>query len=241
MANQTLTTFTARAIEKVKDPSNRIPTGERPNFTSEAIREYSRHKPRLEVDELTGDGTTTIFDTPARWIIDFSAIIRAEHPVDETPLQYIEGSRLDDFLEIQKPTVTTEKIVTKDITLPASGTSQIIRFWFTGLHTVTATAGDDTTPDHDFDAIANLIASKMALAIAAFYSDARESTIAADSVNHVSKAAEFRAQAKQFRTEYLKHIGIADEKQIPGEIRHAELDIEFSWRRDLLFHRRRLT
>jgi len=59
----------------------------------------------------------------------------------------------------------------------------------------------------DFFAVCNLAAGLCCEAIAGKYSRTSDTTINADSVNHVSKAGEFARRAKELIALYEKHVG----------------------------------
>lgn len=92
----------------------------------------------------------------------------------------------------------------------------------TGTHIVTAVADASNftaallqtdLPPADFFAVAYLAAGYCCQAIADKYSRTNDSTITADSVNHTSRAQEFRNRAKELIGLYEKHMGLAKDSQ----------------------------
>lgn len=121
-------------------------------------------------------------------------------------------------------------------------------------HQVTAVADVDNftaavlevdIPIADFFAVCHLAAGLSCYAIAAKYSRTSDSTIAADSVGHTTRAQEFRAQGKRFMDLYLEHMGLltsgkaGDGRGIqPAEGDFVDWDTAPGWPhgRDYLFH-----
>lgn len=223
----------------VKDPKPRFTvsgTGEVAQLVDAAARTYSKQRPLVRIHTVSGDGQKTYFDLPASWQIGFSTIVLAEHPVSSTPVSYIEGTDLDAELEVVKVSDTTERLHTKRVTLAASGTSQHLKLHYTAPHVIGSST--TTVPDNDFDALCFLAASYLASALAGFYADDIDPSLKADSVDFRSKAAEYRALAKEYLKRYQEHVG-ADEDGHPAALLYNEEDIRTSWDSELLFHRRR--
>jgi hypothetical protein len=65
-------------------------------------------------------------------------------------------------------------------------------------------------PVGDFFAICQLAASKIAQAVAAKYSRTTDNIIAADSVNHLSRAQEWARRAEEFMRSYREHMGLTE-------------------------------
>ena len=99
-------------------------------------------------------------------------------------------------------------------------------------------------PQMDFFAICNRAACLACQSIAERYSRTSDSSIAADSVNHTTRAQEFRAQAREFCRLYNDHLGImsgADGEQGGSPLAEfVDLDVSPTWPngRRFLFHNR---
>lgn len=65
-------------------------------------------------------------------------------------------------------------------------------------------------PVGDFFAICQLAAAKIAQAVAAKYSRTNDNIIAADSVNHLSRAQEWARRAEEFMKSYREHMGLTE-------------------------------
>jgi hypothetical protein len=93
-------------------------------------------------------------------------------------------------------------------------------------------------PTGDFFAVCNLAASMCSQAIATKYSRTSDSPISADSVDHLSRAQQWRDRASEFMDLYEDHIGIGkdDIQHAAGEF--VDWDTSPGWptSRDYLFH-----
>lgn len=100
-------------------------------------------------------------------------------------------------------------------------------------------------PQMDFFAVCNRAACLACQAIAERYSRTSDSSITADSVNHTSRAQEFRNQAREFCRLYNDHLGImsdADGNSTTGSPMADFVDLDTSplWPtgREFIFHNR---
>jgi hypothetical protein len=99
------------------------------------------------------------------------------------------------------------------------------------------------TAASDFYAIAHLAAGLCCQAIATKYSRTSDSTIAADSVAHTSRATEFARRAQEFIAFYERHLGLdtaGEDTREPAAGQFIDLDTAPGWPtgRDYLFHGR---
>lgn len=98
-------------------------------------------------------------------------------------------------------------------------------------------------PPSDFFAVCDLAAAYCCRAIATGYSNTSDSTITADSVNHVTRASEFAARARDFEKRYREALGLdADsEKARRGASAFADWDTAPGWSsgRTYVYHRDR--
>ena len=100
-----------------------------------------------------------------------------------------------------------------------------------------------SVPEIDFFALCNRAACLICEAIAERFSRTSDSTITADSVNHTTRAEQFRAQAKRFCALYSDHIGAITGEGLQGVLGFADfIDLDTSplWPtgRDFLTHGR---
>lgn len=114
----------------------------------------------------------------------------------------------------------------------------------TDVDNFTATALAISIPEVDFFAICNKAACLICRSIAERYSRSGDSTITADSVNHLTKSQLFSDRADEFCKLYNDHIGInmdSDGNKIEmGHAEFIELPAQTYWpgSRRLLFHDR---
>ncbi len=92
-------------------------------------------------------------------------------------------------------------------------------------NTFTAAVLEADVPAADFFAICNLAAGICCEAIAAKFSRTTDSTIAADSVSHVSRAGEHAKRAQEFIKFYERHMGLDKEADVPA----AGTFVEVGW------------
>ncbi len=122
----------------------------------------------------------------------------------------------------------------------------------TATHRVTTVTDSDNiivtvltvdVPQIDFFAVVSRAACLVCQAISERYSRSSDSTIAADSVNHTTKAGEFSRRAKEFCKLYNAHLGISTDSGGESQTGHAEfVDLDtapgFAPGRQFLFHGR---
>jgi len=72
--------------------------------------------------------------------------------------------------------------------------------------------------------------------LATYYAQSGDSSIGADSVDHKSKAKEYAARAKAYRTIYFDHLGIAEGKTPAASISRDQ-DKKASWQSDKVTHK----
>jgi hypothetical protein len=153
----------------------------------EALRRYSRVRPRVLVEELPGDGSWE-YALPASYAEGFSRIEHVEYPGAKREAEIVD--RLDWRL-VQTPAGLRLRFL-RDV--PAVG----LTIWLTYTAPHTADEAGTTVPDAELDAV-HLVAAALACEqLASHYSNASDPTILADSVDHKSKAAEYALRAKRF-------------------------------------------
>lgn len=79
-------------------------------------------------------------------------------------------------------------------------------------------AVQNTVPQIHEDALCNLAASLCSGALASAYAQTSDSTITADSVDHMSKSREYAARAKVQKQNYLDQIGIKEGEVPPASV-----------------------
>ena len=172
---------------------------------------------------MTGNGTHD-YSFPTGWIDEFSAIKSIEYPPGDVPATVLDD---DDYEIYQSPTAKIIRL--KSISPPAS---ESFRLNFTILRTVT------TVPSSDIDAFCALAASLCLTEIANAYIHNTDSTIAADSVDHRSKADQAASRAKALMQIYKEHMGIKEDDTTPAAAATADLDVNYPGGGDRLTHPR---
>ena len=210
----------------IKDTAGQFSDADRDKMIKEAIEEYSRDRPNITDEFLTGDGTAQEFAVPAAWVKGFSVLSELEFPIDEVPINLL--TIQDTVIIVQK--VAVERIQLISLTL---GVGEQARIFFIAPHLQDAS----TIYINDEEAVANLASSKIARGLAAFYAESNDPTLA-DAINYQGKAEVFSALADDLKKMYNDHI---TQGETDGAvILHSDKDISFLWRRDLLFHPRLL-
>ena len=210
----------------VKDTAGQFIDADRDKMIKEAIEEYSRDRPNITDEFLTGDGTAQEFAVPSTWVKGFSVLSELEFPIDEVPINLL--TIQDTVIIVQK--VAVERIQLISLTL---GVGEQARIFFIAPHLQDAS----TIYVNDEEAVANLASSKIARGLAAFYAESFDPDLA-DAINYQGKAEIFSALADDLKKMYNDHI---TQGETDGAvILHSDKDISFLWRRDLLFHPRLL-
>lgn len=208
------------------------------NVIEAALERYSRDAPDDSTDDVTGDGGRyyDIETSLSSWSEGFSQVVEIEYPAqaiadDEVPQYLDEDDWRDDYRQGG----------TRYLFLPnhAPAATETMRIKYTIPYTFVSNSTD--VPAQDFYAVCNLAAGLACQAIATKYSRTSDSTIAADSVNHIPRAQEFARRARDYIGFYEEHLGLGDEP----DFQHAagnfvDLDTSPSWPtgRRYLFHGR---
>jgi hypothetical protein len=264
-----LTSFLTQVDNLISADNNELAEIRRQQQIKAALQRYSKDRPDIQTDDVSGDGgkyyalTTALF---ASWIEDFSRVLIVEYPAatiasDETPILLDPVDWQDDYFADISGTLTRHLFFPNH----SPGASETMRISYTvpytwstgstttnvrqvangfavnnivyqnkdgkwistetdtsllGTHIVTTDTDADNVvvtdfttniPSQDFFAVCALAACLVCKAIAGKYSRTTDSTIAADSVNHTTRAEQFREQANEFCNQYNDHMGLADE------------------------------
>jgi len=216
--------------QTVKDMAGSLGPTERDNFIQEAVKIYSKHRPREVVKDITGAGTYdySIATNLASWIEDFSIVKSIEYPADQRDPQYVDE---DDTLIYRKESDLFIRFL-----LDSPSASQKIRVTYTALHLLSET--QCTIPLGDQDALCNMAASLCSQALASYYAQTSDSTITADSVDHRSKSQEYNSRAKDQKKLYMDHLGLKDGDVAPASVRKV-VDVTYPGGADRLTHPRK--
>jgi hypothetical protein len=184
-----------KIISKVKDDSSKLTPDDYANAGAEALKRYSKHRPRLVVADLPGTGSHDLA-LPSDWSEGISSIASVEYPVGNVPESLLDNR---DWKLYRSPAALNLRLMQTPITA-----AETVRILYSVMHT------EATVPDADEEAIANLAASFCLRQLAAVYGQTGDSTLSADVVNYRSKADEFRRLADSFEKLYREHLGLKD-------------------------------
>lgn len=202
-------------------------------FVEAAIERYSHDRPREAIKDITGDGGNYYaISNLTGWSEGFSQVLRIQYPAptvasDEAPVYLDPDDWDDDYWD-----ATTHYLYFPN---HAPAAADKIRVRYTVPYTPTLNAY--STPDADFHAICNLAASYCAQAIANKYSRTNDSTIAADSVNHMERSERWASRARELMKLYERHMGTdseSDRERPAGEF--VDWDTRPSANRRWLYH-----
>ena len=227
-------------IRKIQDKGSFLSAaagGDVDALTQEAVKQYSRRRPRIVIEDAAGDGG---FDYPltggsavlAAWEKGFSEIRRLVYPVDDaSPSESAVDE--DDFAVIAKVVSGgAEDYLRFRSATPAA--TETFRVLYAARHTLDGS--QSTLPAADDEAVANLAAAFCLEAIAARYLSTKDPGLDADVTDYQSRADQARRLAEKFRRAFLDHQGIGDDSGQAGEGAVVDTDLGFQWRRPFLFH-----
>lgn len=192
-----------------------------------AENRYSEDKPREKVYDIVGDGTAWA-SLPADYIPEFSAIIRMESPVDNTPPSWVDNR---DYILTTHGVNSTPMIRWTRI-FPAVG--DVVRLYYYTDRAYGTTASNTTILDKDHYALCDLAVSYCAADIGNKYARAHEPILGADTVDYGGKSQNWVAIADH----YLKRYETAVEAQVKYGSGFLNWDVQPMPTRDYLFHRK---
>jgi hypothetical protein len=197
-----------------------------------AVEEHQKTYPLEKVLKIAGDGGFKYAVSSLTGFVDgFSAIRQVAYP-------YVTTDQIPAWLDDDEfGLVRNESGLFLWFPTAKPAASEFFLVVFTIPHT--ATVGAWTLPATDDEALADLSAAYCCDALASYYSQSTDNTWSADSVNHLAKSAEYRANAKRFRDSYKSKIN-AGEADVPA-IAMGEIDRSFGTvlGHDYFFHGRR--
>lgn len=192
----------------MRDDAGKLTDLDRDSFIQEAVKIYSKHRPREVIKDIAGSGAYdySISIHLVSWVKGFSQIKRIEYPADEREPIYVDE---EDYMVYENETGQFIRFLKDN---PSSG--EKMRITYTALHLLSET--ENTIPASDEDAVCNLAASLCSGALASYYAQTSDATIGADSVNYRTKSQEYGARAKMQKQIYLDHLGIKEGETTPS-------------------------
>lgn len=186
----------AKVIAIVKDDSGKLSNPDDFNAAiAAALKTYSKHRPDIAVEDITGNGTHD-YDLPDAWMEGFSSISSIEYPMDKVPAELLDN---DEYAVYQTP--DGKKIRLMNDMPPTTDAFRL---------SYTLPRMQDTILANDEDALCNLSASFCLDQLANAFAQTSDSTIGADSVNYRTKSYEFAQRAKKHMQLYKEHVGIKE-------------------------------
>jgi len=200
---------------------------------NKAVKRYAQDRPLEVSEDEPGDGgfdyALTIL---ASWAEGFSTIKQIEYPVDDDDTYEDENILQEDSWKIyQKPAGKVIRLLENKPTAAES-----MRITYTALHLCDDT--QCTVPAIDEEAVQMLAAAEFCQMLATYFAQNQDSTIAADSVDHKSKSADYAARARTYRKGYFDHLGLKEDQVTPASVTRDQ-DTRPSWRSDQLTHPRK--
>ena len=181
-----------------------------------ALRMHSKHRPRVIVEDVDGDGgfDYALSDLDA-WTDGFSVMRQVEYPVDDTD-DDAEILDDDDWAIYETPDGTFLRFLED-----TPEADEDFRVTYTGIHDFSGDLSACTVKAFDEEAVQALAASHFLRMLSVYYAQNQDSTISADSVGHASMSAEYAARAKMLAQVYYDHLGIKVDGPVPGGFTNA--------------------
>lgn len=229
----TLAIYRTAIDELVPDQQQLTGTTQKDRAIGQALLEHSRHKPLEIVEDLSGDGGYAYaLSGLASWDEDFSSVLAVEYPVDDTDEDQQILNPGEDWKVYKAPTGRELHFL---FDKPAA--TETFRVTYTAPHAVDADSS--TVASMDDAAVQTLAAAKFCRILAARNAANEDSSMAADSVDHVSKRREYEAAAKSYEAEYYDHIGAKPKSAPKPGCAFADWDVDNQDGSDRLTHGRR--
>ncbi len=221
-----LADYTALVTAAVRDDAAKLAFDEVGSAIAQAVARYSKDRPRTKVEDLTAPGGN-LLPLPNAWEADFSQLNSLEYPIGNVPPDIIGAGG---WAMYTTPTVLKIQVVA------AIQANAAVRATYIIAHVLSSSA--DTIPVADREPVSSYAAAILLDQLASLYSNDQDSTIKADSVQHISKASEFSKRANVLRKRYFDDLGIDTKRNVAaGAV--VNLDMASSIGRDRLTHPRR--
>lgn len=193
----------------------------------QAMRTHSRHDPHVVIADVPGiGGLEYALSGLAGWELKLSRVMAVEYPAGNNPPDMIDPEDYAIYTGTAGPVLRLEQDIPTDAAF---------RLTYTAPHECSAEGC--TVPAADEEAVQALCASYYAAILAARYAISQDNTIAADSVDQISKRREYTAVAKAYRDQYEQSFGMS------GGVKPAcviqDQDVNGPYGQDRLTHPRR--
>jgi hypothetical protein len=213
-----LADYRAIVDDKLRDTADKVTAAQRHAAIAEAVKDYSRWRPRVALSTITGDGSAYTFALPVGFEDGWSTIRAVEYPVTEQAPVYLEAGAYMLYRQVAGTLV----LRLSELVLTAGEQAYLS---YTARHTVNTTT--DTIAEGDREIVAGKAAAICLRELAAYYAQTSEPTLGADAVNYRSKSQEYLALAAALETAYELALGIAKESETQAASAIGDLDVEF--------------
>lgn len=221
-----LADYTALVTAAVRDDAAKLSVNDVSSAITQAVARYSKDRPRIKVQDLAAPGGN-LLPLPSAWEADFSQLNSLEYPIGNVPPDIIEPGGWAMYVT---PAGVQIQVAA------AIAAAAAVRATYTISHVLSAVL--DTIPVGDREPVSSFAAAILLDQLAALYSNDQDSTIKADSVQHISKAGEFAKRAKVLRQRYFDDLGIDTKRNVAaGAV--VNLNLNNSIGRDRMTHPRR--
>lgn len=193
-----------------------------------ALARHNRFRPRIVMQEFTGDGSTYDF-TLTSFTLDFSNVLSVEYPAGRQRPTYVLEK---DYFIYRKPDGTAVLRLAKN----TPSTSEKVLVAYTAPHTTTSNSS--TIPGPDESAFVNLCCYFACLTLSAYYKQQDNSTMDSDAIEWRSKGSLWEDLGKKYYREWANHLGMDEKDLAPAASRDADLDLSFTWGTDPIVHNR---
>jgi len=228
---QTTGALQLKAIGVLQDAAGDLPSEELDRQIQEAVRRYSRVRPREVVEDEVGNGTHDLAVTLlASWEDEFSVILQVEYPIRSTTVDPPILER-DEWIAYRTPAGRVLRLLTA-----APAATETVRITYTALHVADELAF--TIPDGDFDAVANWAAALCLRALANKYAQNTAPTLGADAVDHRTMSDQYSRLARELEKDVSRALRL-DENQVGAGSVTAEWPAGQSTGLDWMTHPRR--
>jgi len=225
MSGKFLPQFVSETRLRIPDPA--ISEVDLESFIQEAVKDFSRFRPRILQVDFTGDGSAYQFTLPAEFEEGFSTIVNVEYP---------KGERIPRYL---KP---YEWIIYKDGTtlklhlltvIPQA--TKIVRVNYTARHVLSDASS--TIPVADEETIIVGACALAAQSLAAHAASTQASALAEETINWLEKRVHYTTLAEEYRRIYQARLGFKLDEIAPSAFSAARMPM--ARERILLTHERR--
>jgi hypothetical protein len=188
----------------VRDSSGTIAVADRDQAIELARLRYSVDAERKMTEDVVWLADGHVGPLPANWVVG-SYLVTGEFPIGQRPPSLVEVSVY--------VTPTGQQLMVED----ALSAGDTLRVQYAAPHLLNGgDAPADTIPPTHREAVASYAAAVLCKQLASYYSGQRETAMNADASNTDSRARNYAARAKEYRSAYFAGIGRADPQSDKG-------------------------